>query len=565
MANAKEQANKAVDSLKKFWAKQEKKNKIIYISSFVAVLVILAIVIVVANHKDDVVLFTGLETSEASEIVTIIEDAGYDCTLSGGTITVPEGTEDTLIMTLAQQGYPKNSGNYEFYTSNISMFSTESENREYKRIALEDRFSVIIGSLTSVEKAEVTLYIPEKRNTVIADNRSDPSASVVVYLKNDATLSNAQINGITRLITKGCENMSEENVSIVDQNGVLLVAEADGGDVVALETRKLRFKASLENQIKDKIIELLTPAYNDDGFAVAVNMVLNFDDKVSEDTVYTPSTEDGRGMLQEGKSENATGYATADGGIVGVEVNADDTYPTGDTNGNGSWSESSLDNIYLVNTYKEQIEKEGYTIDSLSVSTIIYTDYLPDTTKQELVSLIGNAASINPELVNDVVTVTSLPKFGDTVEPVDEQTYLFGLTRNQLIILGAILLGMLIILVIILVAVSGKSKKKREKFEQQLLAANVGAEQEPLVENFYSINSSSGENIDIPSLMDDDENSKELAVRREIATFARQRPEIVAQLIRNWMNETPEDRKKENEAIAAKQANSSDNGAGGAV
>ena len=26
MANAKEQANKAVDSLKKFWAKQEKKN-----------------------------------------------------------------------------------------------------------------------------------------------------------------------------------------------------------------------------------------------------------------------------------------------------------------------------------------------------------------------------------------------------------------------------------------------------------------------------------------------------------------------------------------------------------
>lgn len=564
MANAKEQANKAVDSLKKFWAKQEKKNKIIYISSFAAVLIILVIIIIAANHKDEVVLFTGLETSEASEIVAIIEDAGYECTLTGGTITVPEGTENTLIMSLAQQGYPKSSGNYEFYTSNVGMFSTESENKEYKKIALEDRFSAIIGSLTSVEKAEVTLYIPEKRNTVIADNRSDPTASVVVYLKNDSTLSNAQINGITHIVTKGCENMTEENVSIIDQNGVLLVAEADGGDVVALETRKLRFKASLENQIKDKIIELLTPAYNEDGFSVAVNMVLNFDEKVSEDTVYTPSTEDGRGMLQEGKSENATGYATADGGIVGVEVNADDTYPTGDTNGNGSWSESSLDNIYLVNTYKEQIEKEGYTIDSLSVSTIIYTDYLPDTTKQDLVSLIGNAASINPEVVNDVVTVTSLPKFGDTIEPVDEQTYLFGLTRNQLIILAAILLGMLLILIIILVAVSGKSKKKRQKFEQQLLAANVGAEQEPLVENFYAINSSTGENIDIPSLMNDDENSKELAVRREIATFARQRPEIVAQLIRNWMNETPEDRKKENEAIAA-QTNSSDNGAGGAV
>lgn len=564
MANAKEQANKAVDSLKKFWAKQEKKNKIIYISSFVAVLVILAIIIIAANKKDDVVLFTGLETSEASEIVAIIEDAGYECTLSGGTVSVPKGTENTLVMTLAQQGYPKSSGNYEFYTEHVSMFSTESENKEYKKIALEEKFAAAISSLTSVDNAEVILHIPEKKNTVIADNRSEPSASVVVYLKNDSTLSNSQINGITHIITTGCENMKEENVSIIDQNGVLLVAEADGGDVVALETRKLRFKASLENQIKDKIIELLTPAYNDDGFSVAVNMVLNFDEKVSEDTKYTPSTEDGRGMLQEGKSENATGYATADGGIVGVEVNADDTYPTGNTNGNGSWSENSVDNIYLVNMYKEQVEKEGYTIDSLSVSTIIYTDYLPDTTKQELVSLIGNAASINPTLVNDVVTVTSLPKFGETVEDVDEQTYLFGLTRNQLIILGAILLGMLIILVIILVAVSGKSKKKRAAFEQQVLAANLGAEQEPLVENFYAINSSSGENIDIPSLVSDNENSKEMAVRREIATFARQRPEIVAQLLRNWMNEDPEERKRENEAIAA-QENAADNGAGGAV
>ena len=134
MANAKEQANKAVDSLKKFWAKQEKKNKIIYISSFAAVLIILVIIIIAANHKDEVVLFTELETSEASEIVAIIEDAGYECTLTGGNITVPEGTENTLIMSLAQQGYPKSSGNYEFYTSNVGMFTTESENKEYKKM-----------------------------------------------------------------------------------------------------------------------------------------------------------------------------------------------------------------------------------------------------------------------------------------------------------------------------------------------------------------------------------------------------------------------------------------------
>ena len=542
MPTAKERATAVLTAFRQFWDKQDKKRKILYISLLVLAVVGAVVITLLVNRKDYVVLYEGLESSEAAEIAQIIEDAGFEATVSGGTVTVVKGTEDQLTMTLAQQGYPKSNLTYDLYTSKVGMFTTESEKLEYSRMALESRLSAIIGSLENVDKATVTLSLPKQKNTVIAAYQADPTASVVVYLKGSSALSSSQIHGIDHIVQMSVAGLKEENISIVDGNGVLLLADETNIDVIAEETRKLKFKTDLENQIKAKIIELLEPAYNEDGFSVAVNMVLNFDDKVSEDTKYTPSTEDERGMLEHSKSESATGYATAEGGVVGVEGNADDTYPTGDTNGNGSWSETSSENNYLVNTYKEQIEKVGAKIESLSISTIIYTDYLPDATKVELRRTIGNAASINPEVVDNVVSIMALPRYEDTLQEEDEQKLLFGLTLKQLIILGAAILVLLIILILIFVMVSRNSKKQRKKFERELLAANMAGESEPLVESFLPLSeTATAGSSDIPSLISgEDENSKEFIIRRELTNFARQRPEIVAQLLRTWMNEEAE-------------------------
>ncbi len=546
MASPKETLEKTVTSVKTFWQGQSVKNRIIYIASFAAVLIVLVLIIVFANKTEYVMLYQDLDTEEASQIVALIDEAGYEYNLSGGNVSVPAGTENTIAMSLAQQGYPKSSGKYAAFNDRVGMFTTESENNEYKRQADEDKLAAMLSALEPVEAAQVKIDIPKTRNTVIEAYKQPPRVSATLFLKDGEDLSNKQVHGIYNLIKTSFAGLTEDNISVLDGYGMLILPDVDDEDVIKKETRKLKFKTDLENQIKDKIVELLTSAYGEDGFNVAVNMVLNFDEKVSEDTRYTPSTEDERGMLQEAKSENATGYTTADGGIVGVEVNADDTYPVGDTNGNGTWSENSVDNVYLVNTYKEQIEKEGYVIDSLSVSAVIYTDYLPDSTQDQLVRIIGNTASINPEMFNQVISVEGLPKFGETALAADEQKYVFGLTRNQLIILGAILLGILLILIIIFAVVTNSNKKKRQKFEKQILAANMGGTDEPLVDSFYAIDTTDPGNPDVQSLMDaNGENSKEFAVKREIAAFARQRPEIVAQLLRTWMNETPEERAKE--------------------
>lgn len=525
---------KTVTVVKEFWSSKDKKTKGLLIGGLAAVLIVAVAAVILLNRKDYVVLYENLENTEAAEIVALIEEAGYECTLKGGTISVPKGTEDTLAMTLAMQKYPRSRMNYPTYTENAGMFTTESENTKYEQIALEERLSAQIASFTDVRDAVVTLFNPPLKNTVIEVNKRLPSAAATIYLRDGVELTNEQIEGITYLIANS-SGVAAENVSLADGNGVPLVPKDIPVDEIAEEIRRLRFKNELENQIKAKIENLLIRAYGEDGFSAAVNLVLNFDSKVSEDTVYTPSTNDERGMLQHTDASQASGNQIAQGGIVGVEVNADDTYPTGNTYGNGQWTENSVSNTYLVNTYKEQVERAGYVIDGLSISVVIYTDYLPDVTRQDLVAAVGNAATVNPDLFNEVVSVISLNPFNPDAQ-ADSEAILFGLTLNQLIVLGAILLCLLIILIIVLASISSRNKKRRKSFEKTLLEQHAPPAGEALVEDFFTIGDQGFTPAEMPSLLAENEvETKEQVIRRELADFAKNSPEIVAQLLRNWI------------------------------
>jgi flagellar biosynthesis/type III secretory pathway M-ring protein FliF/YscJ len=50
---------------------------------------------------------------------------------------------------------------------------------------------------------------------------------------------------------------------------------------------------------------------------------------------------------------------------------------------------------------------------------------------------------------------------------------------------------------------------------------------------------------EIPSLLDDGVETKEIIIRKEIANFARHSPEIVAALLRNWMAMTEDELHKQ--------------------
>lgn len=535
----KDQAEKLVKSFTQFWEAQDKKRRIAYIAIIVCIILAAVIITAILNKKDYVVLYEGLETQEASEMVSLIEGMGYEARLSNGTITVLSGTENTIAIQLAQQEYPKSGLNYPNLINKLGMTTTDKQTMIYNRIDVENRLSTLIGSMEGISKANVTLTDPELQDAVIPTLRQSPTASVMVYLDGIEKLSNKQIAGITLLVKCGWAGLTDENIAIIDNFGIPQIANAqDDFDVVLEETRKLALKTNLENNIKNKILELLIPAYGEDGVSVAVNMVLNFDPRVYENTDYRPEDNTNAGVLQHADAQDASGNTVVDGGIVGLERNADDTYPTGDTDGAGVWTDNSVSNTYLVDTYKEQGEKSGYSIDGLSISVVVYRDYLSEYDRASLVSLVGNSGTVNPDDLERVVTVGYFPKYDPNLPDGDtEVRYLFGLTFNQLILVGAIVLILILVILIIMAILSGNAKKKRKAFEQQIIETSglVAADGEEPVDTFTF--SEAGDPVEVPSLTDDQIETKEVVIRREISDFAKYSPEIVAQLLKNWMKE----------------------------
>lgn len=535
----KDQAEKLVKSFTQFWEAQDKKRRIAYIAIIVCIILAAVIITAILNKKDYVVLYEGLETQEASEMVSLIEGMGYEARLSNGTITVLSGTENTIAIQLAQQEYPKSGLNYPNLINKLGMTTTDKQTMIYNRIDVENRLSTLIGSMEGISKANVTLTDPELQDAVIPTLRQSPTASVMVYLDGIEKLSNKQIAGITLLVKCGWAGLTDENIAIIDNFGIPQIANAqDDFDVVLEETRKLALKTNLENNIKNKILELLIPAYGEDGVSVAVNMVLNFDPRVYENTDYRPEDNTNAGVLQHADAQDASGNTVVDGGIVGLERNADDTYPTGDTDGAGAWTDNSVSNTYLVDTYKEQGEKSGYSIDGLSISVVVYRDYLSEYDRASLVSLVGNSGTVNPDDLERVVTVGYFPKYDPNLPDGDtEVRYLFGLTFNQLILVGAIVLILILVILIIMAILSGNAKKKRKAFEQQIIETSglVAADGEEPVDTFTF--SEAGDPVEVPSLTDDQIETKEVVIRREISDFAKYSPEIVAQLLKNWMKE----------------------------
>ncbi len=535
----KEQTQKVVKSFTQFWETQDKKRKIAYIAIIVCIILAAIIITVVLNKKDYVVLYTDVEASEAATMVSLIEDMGYEARLSGGSISVLKGTENTIAMQLAQQEYPKSGLLYPNTTENSSMFDTSEEERRGYQIDMQNRLSAIIKSLENIDDAVVNITDPEWQDTVIHSLRVEPTAAVTVYLDGIERLSSKQVKGITLIVKNSWPGLKEENISIVDGYGIPQIAGENGDyDLVLEETRKLAFKTYLENTIKDKILEMLVPVYNTDGVSVAVNTVLDFDKKVSENTDYGPEQGTNAGVLQHGDVDRASGGTTVRGGVMGLESNADDTYPTGDTDGGGEWSEEQISNTYLVDTYKEQVEKAGYDIEGLSIAVIIYKDYVSEAEKQDIVNLVGRAGTVPVDEVADYVWVSNYAKWDDA--PADEEgepKIFLGLTFDQLIIIGAVLLILIIIIFVIMAILSGNAKKKRKAFEKQVIETSGFAlpdGEEPV--DTFTFNEA-GEPVEVPSLTDDQIETKEVVIRREISEFAKYSPEIVAQLLKNWMKE----------------------------
>lgn len=478
---------------------------------------LIAIVALVAylNYNPYVVLYSNLDSTEASAILNSLQEKGVSATVeSNGTIMVPKDQEAALKMQLATEGYPKSGFSYDIYTNNVDTMATDSDRRTYLLFQLQNRMQEAIETISGVKEAVVTITLPDEGNYVLRTNREEASASVMVTLVGTEDFSRSQVNGIKQLVAKGVLGLKAENVAVINSN----TGKEMGSAAVDLSTEandRLAIEKEIDNRIEEKVGAILEAVVGENNYKVIATSRVNTDDVLRQTTTYTPSDEENnRGIpdteshLLEGNNENLLAY-----GIPGAETNADiPTYPELTTGEGGNAFLNRYDYKYYVNEAKEEVRGQSVNIEGISVSVVITGGDVPLASRDDLVELLAKAAHVYPEDV--VVYYASTSQTEPNMGGMDWQNIW---SQYRWIIIGVAIV--LLILLIVLIVLLRRRKKRREAEalarEQELLEAQRAQ--------------------DMLTDLENREETPQQKILNQVRDFADEHPEVAAQLIRSWL------------------------------
>lgn len=532
------------------------KKTIIIISAVLGVL-ILSIVIfsVIMSQTRYAVLYTGVTNTEASEIVQYArETLGVtDIKINGnGDILVDEKQAEDVRVALAVANYPKSGFNYDIIDG-TNAFSTNTEIKERQKRQLEANLMVTLRNFNKVSDALVILNIPPKDDYVLTSQQVPSSASVALTLTEDLTAE--AVDGMYNLVATSVPGLNRDNITITDQNGIQLFADystpniQEQSEALQMQYKRMAYKKDVQVDLQDSIKGILDGAFED--VRVSVGVILNFDKQVSEVLEYTAPNrdEDGNmfGIVDNETIKQAVGGVGSSGGLPGTATNADISpdYPTLAVDEDGQYYSDYQRVInYKVNETKKQIEKDGCTFDRLSASVVVKSNN--DFTEEEETrwrNTIANAIGADPEFVS----IKTAPFVELTNPDINSNPINIATISSEGMILLAVIIVLGIVLIVLLIlalnAPGARRKRRSGGYAANAVPAAAGAgaaggeaegEGEYMQGDRPSRVVEEGE-FELTSLNADAPETREEALKREIQDFSKHNPEIVAQLIRNWM------------------------------
>ena len=516
------------------------KNLRIFIITAIAVVAVGAIVLtIILNQKSYTAIYTGLDGEECSQIASAINDLGVIDVKIGtdGSISVPSDQSDNIRMQLSIQGYPKSTFNFDVWNNGIGIWSTDTEKKVLQIQQLQTHLMKAINTISAVKNSYVIITMPENNNYVISTNDEEPRVSVKLDLRNGATLSAEQVEGIYALVLNSLPGLEREYISIVDTDGKLLDGKNSIVEEDVLYQSRLNFQEQMQNLLKSQLDETLRKLYKD--YTINVNIKLNYDNSKSEYTIYTPSiAEDGTsgGMIQSSTKNEGWGGIGSLSGVVGTTSNSDisPNYPTIEGDGdNEYYYQNSITVNRLVNTEIRQLEKNGYSVDRITAAITVDQINMLEADKEQLREVI--AFAIGTDIAN--VTVANYPFVINGGNSSSSGNNIIRGGNVDWTVYIIILLGLVVLALLIVAILTGNAKKKkRARAKAKAAAAQAAAQaaQESAALSFEP-QTQPAEEFNIQHLDDYDDASKSAVLKKEIKEFSHTNPDVVAQLIRSMM------------------------------
>lgn len=123
---------KTTDRLFAYFKALEKGQKARFFVLFTLFIVLLIAASVLFNQKSYTVLYSGMDTGDAGEVLSKLSEMGVASKAQGNdTILVESSQADSVRMQLAAEGYPKSGFNFDIFKSASGLGATDMEKRVY--------------------------------------------------------------------------------------------------------------------------------------------------------------------------------------------------------------------------------------------------------------------------------------------------------------------------------------------------------------------------------------------------------------------------------------------------
>lgn len=492
-----------------------KRTKIISIAGAVIFLLIVIFLILIISKTNYVVFNRGLTPEQAGNITAKLDELGirWKSENSATTILIDEKQIDQARMQLALAGFSAQQAlTYDdlFDKINFTM-SAETQNKlflQYQQSSLANSLMAIEG----VEKAEVFINVKES-STFLNLEEDVATASVKLVLESGKKFTSEQVSGLVSFVATAVKGLEEKNITIIDQNGVKL-NKAVGSDEAFASGSQDELKVGMEQRLDMSLTEFLNSIYGEGNVEVKASVKLDFDSELTErEEFWTPVEGATEGLLRSANELKENVVNSGTGGPAGTDSNTREIpeFPSG-TDGRSGYEKTQNTLNYELNRMVKKLEKAKGQIKDISVAIIINKKSLVDETltdedAKKLVELVKAAAGFDETRNVQVMTKDFYEEAVSPVEPLPAT------------VLGVpVWVFIAVVLAILIFAGISFFVLKRRKKEVEEIVEEIEMEQNEIEE--------------IQADLEDKSSPK-----YQIEKFIDARPEIVAQLLRSWIDE----------------------------
>ena len=512
------------------WNKYSSKQKTIIISVVGAVLLAFVVLVVIANKVQYEELTITETSKEASEVIDLLKEEGIKYKLGSDRLTVSVDLKrySDAVLLLASNDMPSAGITLDELLNN-SLSTTNSDRTLKINLYMQNQLRNYIIKMEGVDDAQV-YYIPVATTNTILTPQQETNASVLLTTNEDFEVQTAET--IAQVVASVIGNTSADKVKVADQNGRLLYG--GGKDLYSgAANGNEDYRERLRNTFINNLYMLLLKSGYDD-VEIAPHLVIDNKKVTQLFKEYLPAEGQEQGVFSHSYTYNSEN-AGSSGGVPGTTSNDEVDYMLEDassTTGNVEIEEFD----YLPNERVTNTEYEVGAIDSAqsSVSMVLrkLTTYkeedlerlglLEDTTFEDYI--LANSAetklAVDPELITMVSMATGISEDRIQISAIDQPVFVPKIVEKRdfndylQYILAALIVALILFIVFKGFGPVEVTELEPELSVEQLLATTK--------EN------QSIEDIDFNEVSE---------VRKMIEKFVDEKPDAVAQLLRNWLNE----------------------------